>query len=79
MGSSCLAVSFCVDFYTSGVVVGYGFNLSWPCNWYFEDFSLLDLQHYSPEKGMLDMLPFAGFLLWCQLPLFSPQQGGWSS
>jgi hypothetical protein len=26
---------------------------------------------------MLDMLPLTGFLLWCQLPLFSPQQGGW--
>jgi hypothetical protein len=28
---------------------------------------------------MLDILPLAGFLLCCRLPLFSPQQGSWSS
>jgi hypothetical protein len=36
-------------------------------------FFLLELQQCLSERGMLDTLPLAGFLLWCQLPLFSPQ------
>jgi hypothetical protein len=42
-------------------------------------FFLLELQQFCSESSMLEMLPFAGFLLWYRLPLFSPQQGSWSS
>jgi hypothetical protein len=80
MDSSCLAVSFCVKIYTCGVVFGYGFNLLCAvvvgvlsCFSFSFFFPLLELQQCSSESGMLDMLPFARLLLWCQFPLFSHQ------
>jgi hypothetical protein len=36
-------------------------------------FFLLELQQYSSERGILDMLPLAGFKSCGRLPLFSPQ------
>jgi hypothetical protein len=42
-------------------------------------FLLLVLQQCSSERGMLNMLALAMFLLWCTLPFFFPQQGIWSS
>jgi hypothetical protein len=62
----------------SGVGFGYGFNLLCPCSWCFEFlgvFFLLELQECSSERGGLDKLPLAGFLLWCQLSLFSLSEG----
>jgi hypothetical protein len=35
-------------------------------------FFLLELQQFSSERGMLEMLALAEFLLWYRLPLFSP-------
>jgi hypothetical protein len=39
MEGGCLAVSFCIEYYASGAVSGYGFNLLCPCSWCFEFFS----------------------------------------
>jgi hypothetical protein len=73
MEINCLAVSFCVEIYASGVGFGYGFNLLCPCSWCFKFFLLF--QQCSSEMNMLDMLPFVGFLLWWQLPLSSLSEG----
>jgi hypothetical protein len=72
MESSCLAVSFCIEIYAFEIVL---VRVLIPCSpeiGVFE-FFLLELQQYSSERGMLDILPLAGFLLCCRLPLFSPQ------
>jgi hypothetical protein len=71
MLSSCLAVSFCIEIYASGIDFGYGFNPCAPVVGILS-FFLLEPQQCSSERDMLDMLPLVG-LLWWQLPLFSFQ------
>jgi hypothetical protein len=72
VGRGCLDVSFCVEVYASEIVSGCGFNLLCPFSLYFEGFFLLELYQCSSERGVQDMLPLVGFLLWCRLPLSSP-------
>jgi hypothetical protein len=53
MESGCLAVSFCVEIYTSGVVLGYGFNILCPCIWCFEVFFSFSWSSSSvPQRGV---------------------------
>jgi hypothetical protein len=72
MESSCFAVSFCIKIYASEVVIGYGFNPLCPCIWGFEFFSPGAPAVFLREE-YAEYLPLAGLLLWCQLPVFSPQ------
>jgi hypothetical protein len=71
MESSCLDVPFCIKIYGSGVVLVRVLISCAP---------VVDVLNFFPpgaiavsERGMLDMLPLAGFLLWCWLPPFSSQ------
>jgi hypothetical protein len=78
MENSCLAVSFCIEIYESGVVFGEGFNLLLPCSWGLE-FFLFELHQCSSEILISDrwlaMLTLAVFLCGADY-LFSPLSKG---
>jgi hypothetical protein len=61
--TGCLAVSFCVEIYTLGVVLVRILNPSAPVVGVL-NFFLMEIQQFSSDRGMLEMLHLAGFLLW---------------
>jgi hypothetical protein len=78
MESSYVAVSFCIRFTHLELFLARVFISCAPIVGVLS-FLLLVLHQCFSERGILDMLPFAGFLFTCWLLLFSPQWGACSS
>jgi hypothetical protein len=62
----------CIEIYTSDLFLAMVLISRMPVVGILRVFFLLELQQCSSERGMLDMLYLVGFLLWYQLPPFSP-------
>jgi hypothetical protein len=65
MESGCLAVSFCIEIYASGVVLVMVLISSSPVVGVLIFFNPGASAVFLREEGILNMLSFAGFFLWC--------------
>jgi hypothetical protein len=75
MEINCLAVSFCVEIYASGVGFGYGFNLLCPCSWCFKFFSSWSSGSV-PQRGVCWVCYPCRFLVVVAIASFLPSVRG---